>query len=102
MVANASGRDHTDAMETFIARKLDELRALDLAGFVLKSRSPSCGMEGVEVRSAGGEVRRGAGLFAEALLRGMPQLPVEEEVALRDPARRRRFLERMHARRPRV
>ena len=40
---------------------------------------------------------RGRGLFAEALIRRLPNLPVEEEGRLNDPSLRENFIERVFA-----
>ena len=86
MVAQG-GRDWTDAMTAWAARRIDELEALRLHGYVLKSRSPSCGLDG--------------GLFAAALRRRLPDLPLVEETSLADEARRAAFIAAVlaHARR---
>jgi uncharacterized protein YbbK (DUF523 family) len=93
MRENESGRDHTSAMRAFAARRASELAKLELAGFVLKKGSPSCGIDGVEVERAGAPA--GRGLFAAALIEAMPWLPVEDEERLRDPVLRERFLARV-------
>jgi uncharacterized protein YbgA (DUF1722 family)/uncharacterized protein YbbK (DUF523 family) len=98
MLEIASGRDHTARMRGFARRRVAELRALDLCGYVLKQGSPSCGMERVRVYAPGATARReGRGLFAEALMAALPDLPVEEEGRLLDPALRENFLERVFA-----
>lgn len=75
-----------------------QARALDdISGYILKSRSPSCGMERVQVYGAGGRARRGRGVYAAALMERQPLLPVEEEGRLGDPVRRDNFLERVFA-----
>jgi uncharacterized protein YbbK (DUF523 family) len=56
----------------------------DLDGYVLKSDSPSCGLQGVRVHGSAGMARIGRGLFAEALAQRLPDLPVEEERHLHD------------------
>jgi uncharacterized protein YbgA (DUF1722 family)/uncharacterized protein YbbK (DUF523 family) len=89
--------DHTGAMRRWAARRVAEIEALDLCGYVLKKDSPSCGMERVRVYSGGAATRNGRGLFAEALLARMPLLPVEEEGRLHDPALRENFVERVFA-----
>jgi uncharacterized protein YbbK (DUF523 family) len=99
-----TGADHTDRMRAFAARRLDELAALDLCGYILKSRSPSCGPAGVDVHDADGATRgTGAGMFARALLDRFPGLPIEDEERLADTDIRARFIERVaayrHARR---
>jgi uncharacterized protein YbgA (DUF1722 family)/uncharacterized protein YbbK (DUF523 family) len=98
VVEIGSGRDHTRTLRRFSAARVRALRALDLSGYVLKKDSPSCGM--ARVRVYGGSappVRRGRGLFAAALLDALPELPVEEEGRLQDPALRENFIERVFA-----
>ena len=87
-----SGRDWTDAFSAWATEALSALPP-DLCGWILKSRSPSCGLE---VPVAGNTP--GPGLFARALLSAWPDLPVIEAEALADPEARRRFLDRVHAR----
>lgn len=75
-----------------------QARALDdISGYIFKARSPSCGMERVQVYGTGGRVRRGRGVYAAALVERRPLLPVEEEGRLGDPVRRDNFLERVFA-----
>jgi uncharacterized protein YbgA (DUF1722 family)/uncharacterized protein YbbK (DUF523 family) len=98
MIAERSGEDHTRSMRAFARKRVAALRKLDLAGYVLKRDSPSCGMERVRVYAEGGmPEKKGRGLFAEALIDGMPQLPVEEEGRLNDAVLRENFIERVFA-----
>lgn len=100
MVTTRTGIDHTDGMNKWSARRLDELarEEPDLCGYILKKDSPSCGMERVKTYSAGGmPERNGRGLFATALMRRFPLLPVEEEGRLNDPRLRENFIERVFA-----
>jgi uncharacterized protein YbgA (DUF1722 family)/uncharacterized protein YbbK (DUF523 family) len=98
MVAPKSGTDLTEKMADYARHKLEELRALDLSGYVLKRGSPTCGMERVRVYDENGVPNRaGRGTFARALLEGMPLLPVEEEGRLTDPIIRESFIERVFA-----
>jgi uncharacterized protein YbbK (DUF523 family) len=94
LVAIESRRDLTQAMERFARRRVDELLAQGIVGYVLKSDSPSCGIARVPVHGAR---RAGAGVFARVLMQRAPRLPVAEERALHDAARRARFVERMVA-----
>jgi uncharacterized protein YbgA (DUF1722 family)/uncharacterized protein YbbK (DUF523 family) len=90
--------DHTEAMISWSDAKARELAKLDLSGYILKKDSPSCGMERVKVYSEKGPgVRDGVGLFAQALLRRLPLLPVEEEGRLNDAPLRENFIERVFA-----
>ena len=108
LVGVTSRRDWTMPMTTFAASRVRELKSADLAGYVLKKDSPSCGLERVRVhdpfdslrslRAGGSRVTRtGRGLFAEALVRELPNLPIEEEGRLNDPALRENFVERVFA-----
>jgi uncharacterized protein YbgA (DUF1722 family)/uncharacterized protein YbbK (DUF523 family) len=98
MITTRTGIDHTDGMNAWAKRRLDELAREDLCGYVLKKDSPSCGMERVKVFGAAGmPERRGRGLFAAALLERFPSLPVEEEGRLSDPRLRENFIERTFA-----
>jgi uncharacterized protein YbgA (DUF1722 family)/uncharacterized protein YbbK (DUF523 family) len=98
LVGTKTGADHSDAMERFSRAKVDELAALDLAGYVLKSDSPSCGMERVRVYDQKGMAqRRGVGAFARVLLERFPLLPIEEEGRLNDSVLRESFLDRVFA-----
>lgn len=90
--------DLTDRMSAWSRRRLRQLVALDLCGYVLKSRSPSCGLRRVPLHrpgARGAPARRGVGLFARALRDRFPLLPLEEEDRLRDRESRDRFLERV-------
>lgn len=98
LLGRRSGRDLTDAMHAYARQRAEQLRALGLSGYVLKSGSPSCGLERVRVYDAKGAAeRRGRGCFAAALTGLMPLLPVEEEGRLKDPGLRESFLTRIFA-----
>ena len=92
-----SGEDWTTRMTSFASSRVRELKSADLAGYVLKKDSPSCGLERVRVHSGAHVTRSGRGLFAEALVTELPNLPVEEEGRLNDPALRENFVERVFA-----
>jgi uncharacterized protein YbgA (DUF1722 family)/uncharacterized protein YbbK (DUF523 family) len=93
-----SQRDLTHEFQAYTARRVPLLAAQDLDGFVLKKDSPSCGVMRVKVYGDNGTiVRSGRGLFAEALTRTLPLLPVEEEGRLADAGIREHFVERVFA-----
>lgn len=87
--------DLTEQMRAFTDARLPELAGMGLDGFVLKKDSPSCGMERVRVYGEDGSMptRSGVGHFAQALMRDLPDLPLEEDGRLNDPALRERFIE---------
>lgn len=87
--------DLTRRLRRWSAERLDELVELRISGYVLKSRSPSCGLRGVPIHLAAGKgAEEGRGLFAAALRRRFPNLPVEEETAFADGASVEHFLKR--------
>jgi uncharacterized protein YbbK (DUF523 family) len=98
LVGTTSRLDLTERMEAFADRRVEQLASLGLCGYILKSASPTCGLERVEVHaSAPGGSMQGVGLFARALTQRLPLLPIEEEGRLRDPGRRARFIEQVSA-----
>lgn len=97
-MVSRGGDDWTDAMNAYAARRAAELDRLELCGFVLRSRSPSCGLERVRVYDANDVPQKlGTGLFTAALARALPWLPLEEEGRLRDPELREDFLDAVFA-----
>jgi hypothetical protein len=101
MLGNSSGADWTLRMNRLARARVRQLGAGDLAGYILKSNSPSCGMQGVALYAsseANAAVdKNGVGLFAAELARQLPNLPMEEEGRLHDPVRRENFLARVFA-----
>jgi len=98
LVVQKTGEDLTTRMRRYAEAKTRQLEALGLHGYVLKRASPSCGLFRVRVyresdRQGGG----GRGLYADALVRRFPALPVEEEGRLGDAAIRENFIERVFA-----
>ena len=96
LVGIESHTDHTTAMTRFSERKVRELKALDLCGYVFKKNSPSCGMARVRVFTTQGmPARTGIGLFARQFMLQFPLIPVEEEGRLQDSVLRENFIERV-------
>ena len=99
-LVSRSGIRLTGRMRQFARSRLRALAKADLSGYILKKDSPSCGMERVKVwtaRDSRTSERNGRGIFAAELLRQYPNLPVEEEGRLQDPALRENFFERVFA-----
>ena len=98
MIESESGRDWTAPMKKFSTRRAREMGADGLGGFVFKSKSPSCGVFRVKVYNEKGNLGDpGAGLFAMAMMKRYPLLPIEEEGRLHDAGLRENFLERVFA-----
>src|SRR5690554_3788953 len=70
----------------------------DLCGYILMQKSPSCGMQRVKVYQDNNHpAQHGSGLFAAAVMRTQPNLPVEEDGRLNDPVLRENFITRVFA-----
>lgn len=99
MLGFKSGRDWTDAMKRFCKSRAKELKEYDLSGYIFKSKSPSCGIARVRLRSlSGGATHRvTVGLHAREIMDRYPLLPVEDEGRLNDAGLRENFIVRVFA-----
>ncbi len=98
LVESKRGTDWTEPMAAFAKARAEALASENLDGFILKRGSPTCGVFRVKVYDHNGSPSAtGIGLFAEALRQRLPNLPVEEEGRLNDPALRESFLVRVYA-----
>jgi uncharacterized protein YbgA (DUF1722 family)/uncharacterized protein YbbK (DUF523 family) len=98
MVGNKTGEDWTARMNRYARQRVRKDNLADLSGFILKNRSPSCGMERVKLYpESGSSERKATGLFARALLDYFPDLPIEEEGRLCDASLRDNFIVRVFA-----
>lgn len=97
LVQPSTGRDMTDAMDGFAARFLGALTPVD--GFLLKNRSPSCGIKDVKVYAPSGAASHGkqAGTFAAFVLEKYGDTAIEDEGRLRDWRIRQYFLTKLFA-----
>jgi uncharacterized protein YbbK (DUF523 family) len=67
--------------------------SLGYSGFVLKARSPSCGIDDAELRDwRGNIIGRGQGGFVHGLLSTLGKVPVINEEQLQDEAQRQAFI----------
>jgi uncharacterized protein YbbK (DUF523 family) len=84
-------RDVTCRLQTW-ARSMDGTLQ-SLQGVILKSRSPSCGLDSVPLHSiTGGELGITSGLFAICLQQQYPRLVLIEETALEEAGARAAFM----------
>jgi len=99
MLGVTSRRDWTAPLRAWAEQRVAELAAAGLDGFILKSRSPSCGVGSTPVYPALGDAPETAatasGLFVLVLQAILPDLPLIDEQRLRDPSSRTAFLERV-------
>lgn len=96
LVTTKTRIDHTDRMKTWAAKRLKELEAEGLCGFVFKSDSPSSGMIRVKVYGEKGmPQKKGIGVFARAFMEYFPLVPVEEDGRLNDARIRENFIDQI-------
>lgn len=92
----SKGLDLTEKMENFAESFLKNLPEVD--GFILKSKSPSCGVSNTKVYKdkEGKEFHsKGKGLFALKVVEYFENIPVEDEGRLKDEEIREHFLTRL-------
>lgn len=93
MVQPSTGRDLTEAMASFSDDFLSRVEPVD--GFLLKSRSPSCGLEDTKYYTDAEQpmpLGKDAGLFARAVLDRFGDRAVEDEGRLTNHRIRHHFL----------
>ena len=96
LMTRSTREDKTDMMMTWARKRVAQLEAEDLCGFIFKSDSPSSGMERVKVYDEKGmPAKTGIGIFARIFMEKFSLLPVEEEGRLHDAALRENFIERI-------
>jgi uncharacterized protein YbgA (DUF1722 family) len=95
LLTRSSRVDRTGEMLAFCESKVKELEGEDLCGFIFKKDSPSSGLMRVKVYNNGLAIKKGRGLFAAAMVRRFPLLPMEEEGRLNDLPLRENFIERV-------
>ncbi|KTC85056.1 YbgA family protein [Legionella brunensis] len=87
-------KDYTAAMLNFSQNIMKQLQ--NISGYILKSKSPSCGLKRVKIYQDQGQApRMGQGIYAKTLTEYYPWLPIEEEGRLNDPHLRENFIERL-------
>jgi uncharacterized protein YbbK (DUF523 family)/uncharacterized protein YbgA (DUF1722 family) len=88
--------DHTATLKVFSQRRVQEIRADDLDGYIFKNNSPSCGIHRVKIYSEQDESStQGKGIFSAMVHKAFPLLPVEEEGRLNNAVIRENFIEQL-------
>ncbi len=97
LIQPATKKDVTNEMKEFAVSFLDS--QIDIDGFILKSRSPSCGLKDVKVymgEKQGPPIDKSAGFFGEEVIKIYPNLAIEDEGRLRNPTIREHFLRKIY------
>ena len=92
LVQPTTKKDLTKKMQNFSNKFLEKLASVD--GFILKNRSPSCGVFGIKVYD---DIEKPSvkfkdkGLFAKSIFHYFPNFPIEEEGRLKNREIREHF-----------
>ncbi len=86
-----TGIDFSTKMNTFSDNYIKKINQVD--GFILKSASPSCGINSTKIFSKDNPAPtgKGSGLFASKIIEKFPKHPKEEEKRLNHPILREHF-----------
>lgn len=97
LVQQSTGQDITEKMQVFVNNFLDNLSDVD--GFILKSKSPSCGFKTTKIFATAEAQeplhRHGSGFLAKGVMKRFTNLPYADEASLMDPETRDHFLTRL-------
>jgi len=95
--SNDDSTDLTRELVKGFEKELPKMGHLD--GYILMKNSPSCGLERIKVYQTNGHPhpQRSAGVFAKALKKQYPLMPIEEEGRLHDSKLFDNFLLRVYA-----
>ena len=89
-----SNKEVTKELSEVTKENAQEIKKHDLCGFILKSKSPTCGLDRVKVYQNKNFLseKKGIGFFAKEIQSLYPYLPIEEEGRLNDAWLRENFL----------
>ena len=91
-----TGKEFSKEMLTYRSKQLSALKKEKLSGFILKSRSPSCGIKDVKLftgtKETSGHTGGSAGFFGEGVLQEYAPLAIEDEGRLTNFPIRENFL----------
>lgn len=88
-------KDMSEQMRLYCSAKIEELKSMNLGGFVFKERSPSCGLTSVPIHGSGASEMYSVGLFANVVARCFQLMPMEEAERLKNPLVLENFVERI-------
>ena len=94
----ATGYDYTEQILSYTRKKTDQLKKID--GFILKERSPSCGISGVPIYSESPRahiIAKTTGFFASGVLDKFQNIAVESDGRLSNLLVREHFYTRIFA-----
>lgn len=95
LVVSRSGKDLTEKMEDFTTKYIEKLKTKEIDGFILKAKSPTCGVISAKIYYDIGashvKSAKNAGVFGKAVLETFPNVPTETERRISNYKIRDRF-----------
>ena len=89
--------DHTHTMTQFSHQRITARDVQALAGYVFKSKSPSCGIEHIPIATEPGDATStGMGIFSGTFKAKHPLMPIADERGLHHRSTRMHFLEQVY------
>lgn len=95
LIQPETGKDLTEDMLKICQEALAEFKEID--GFLLKAKSPSCGVKSAKLYQNERVIGKTSGFFARIVSETYPYLPLEDEGRLKDFKIRDHFLTRIFA-----
>ena len=99
IVSSKSGNEVTEEMVSYSKKKVEELKNENLDGFILKGRSPSCGVKDVKMYKSYGKApiipKKTSGVFGGIMDDEFNLLPIEDEGRLTNFTIREHFYTRV-------
>lgn len=98
-VTSQTNKDITKELKAVSKEYTKQMQSEELCGFILKSKSPSCGLERVKLYNENNPMseNKGMGIFAQRIRKSFPYLPIEEEGRLNDAWIKENFLMQVFA-----
>jgi len=95
LIQQETGKDFTELILSYSQKTIKKFDNID--GFILKAKSPSCGVGSAKVYKDNKITGKTNGFFTEIVKLKFPYLPVEDEGRLRNKEIRKHFLTRIFA-----
>lgn len=95
LLSTKHGYDHTEKMLDFSKNYVSKLQDKDIDGFIMKAKSPTCGVSSAKIYYDIGKANvvsaRNPGMFTKQIQEVFPSIPIETERRLSNFAIRHRF-----------
>ncbi len=96
LLTNNTKIDNTQQLVSWAKNKVKKLEKENLAGFIFKTKSPSCALNDAKVFDEQGQIlAKTVGLFAKEFMHNFTLTPVEDDQRLQNSEVREKFIQRV-------